>query len=244
MVEHILVPLDGSRLAEAALPVAMGLAASLQARVTLLHVIERNAPASVHGEPHLTTEAAAHAYLAEAVARTVDTAVATDFHVHDAPSPNVVQSIVTHAQELAADLIVICSHGGNSVQKRLFGSIAQAVVAHGGTPVLLVNPESARADFHCTRLLVALDGNHEHEAGLHLAAETAQACQAQLDLVHGDPAAAAAKLEQSLELYAATGAEVVLTVPDDALFATYRRFRDAASAVRDLSWGQLKAERR
>lgn len=36
--------------------------------------------------------------------------------------------------------------------------------------------------------------------------------QAQLDLVHGDPAAAAAKLEQSLELYAATGAEVEAAV--------------------------------
>ncbi|MEZ4620067.1 MAG: universal stress protein [Caldilineaceae bacterium] len=93
------------------------------------------------------------------------------------------QSIVAHAQELAADLIVICSHGGNSVQKRLFGSIAQAVVAHGGTPVLLVNPETVTPDFHCTQLLVALDGNHEHEAGLHMAAEMAQTCHAQLDLV-------------------------------------------------------------
>jgi len=183
MVQHILVPLDGSRLAEAALPVAMGLAAQLRARVTLLHVIEQNAPASVHGEPHLTTEAAARTYLAEAVDRVAITPIIIQIHVHNDPTSNVVQSIVVHAQELASDLIVICSHGGNSVQKRLFGSIAQAVVAQGGTPVLLVNPETAPTTFHCTRLLVALDGNREHEAGLRLAAETAQACHAQLDLV-------------------------------------------------------------
>ncbi|MEZ4620068.1 MAG: universal stress protein [Caldilineaceae bacterium] len=67
MIQHILVPLDGSRLAEAALPVAMGLAAQLRTRVTLLHIIEQNAPASVHGEPHLTTAAAAHTYLTAAV---------------------------------------------------------------------------------------------------------------------------------------------------------------------------------
>jgi nucleotide-binding universal stress UspA family protein len=41
---HLIVPLDGSQLAEAALPVAAHLAQILDARVTLLHVIERGAP--------------------------------------------------------------------------------------------------------------------------------------------------------------------------------------------------------
>ena len=44
MYKHLLVPLDGSRLAEAALPAAFGLARKLNADVTLLHVIERRAP--------------------------------------------------------------------------------------------------------------------------------------------------------------------------------------------------------
>jgi nucleotide-binding universal stress UspA family protein len=47
MFKHILIPLDGSELAETAIPVAAYLAEKLKARVTLLHVIEKNAPQTV-----------------------------------------------------------------------------------------------------------------------------------------------------------------------------------------------------
>ena len=50
MFKSILVPLDGSHLAEAALPVAESLTAKLITPVTLLHVIEQNAPESVRSE--------------------------------------------------------------------------------------------------------------------------------------------------------------------------------------------------
>jgi len=43
-LQRLLVPLDGSRLAEGALPVAISLAQHLRARLTLLHVMERSAP--------------------------------------------------------------------------------------------------------------------------------------------------------------------------------------------------------
>ena len=65
MFKHILLPLDGSQLAEAALPVVVYLADKLKAQVTLLHIIEKNAPASVHGQRHLTNEAEACQYLQE-----------------------------------------------------------------------------------------------------------------------------------------------------------------------------------
>ncbi len=54
MFKHILVPLDGSKLAEAALPAAVSLAETLHAPVTLLHVIEQDAPEEVHRDRHLT----------------------------------------------------------------------------------------------------------------------------------------------------------------------------------------------
>ena len=44
MFKHLLVPLDGSRMAEAVLPAAISLAGEKKARLTLLHVIERGAP--------------------------------------------------------------------------------------------------------------------------------------------------------------------------------------------------------
>ena len=68
MFKHLLVPLDGSHLAEAALPAAACLAEHLDASITLIHIIERDVSGEIHGEHHLTTPAEANAYL-EAVAR-------------------------------------------------------------------------------------------------------------------------------------------------------------------------------
>jgi nucleotide-binding universal stress UspA family protein len=59
MFKHILVPLDGSQLAEAALPIAESLAGVLGAKVTLIHIIEKGAPGQVHGQPHLRDSAEA-----------------------------------------------------------------------------------------------------------------------------------------------------------------------------------------
>jgi nucleotide-binding universal stress UspA family protein len=44
MFKHILLPLDGSQLAESAVPVVAYLAEKLKAQVTLFHVIEKKAP--------------------------------------------------------------------------------------------------------------------------------------------------------------------------------------------------------
>ena len=69
MFKNLLVPLDGSRMAESALAAAAYLAPKLRARVTLMHCIERAAPETVHGERHLREPEEARAYLEEAAAR-------------------------------------------------------------------------------------------------------------------------------------------------------------------------------
>ena len=63
MFTHLLVPLDGSSLAETALPATAYLARVLPARVTLLHLVERHPPSEVHHDRHLTNAAEASAYL-------------------------------------------------------------------------------------------------------------------------------------------------------------------------------------
>ena len=68
-LDRILVPLDGSRLAEYAMGAAASLAARFHARLLLLHVLERGAPATVHGDRHLTGVEEAEAYLREVAAR-------------------------------------------------------------------------------------------------------------------------------------------------------------------------------
>lgn len=59
MFKKLLVPLDGSPMAEAALAPAAYITQWLGADVALIHAIERDSPNKVHGEKHLTDPAEA-----------------------------------------------------------------------------------------------------------------------------------------------------------------------------------------
>ena len=209
MFKHLLVPLDGSRLAETALPAAAYLAQTLQASVTLIHVIERNAPKAVHSEPHLTNAPEAQAYLDQVAHRIFPANLSVERHVHTSEVNDVARSISEHAAELAPDLIVMCTHGRGGLRDWLSGSIAQQVIARGTTPVLLVRPtETGSAPtFACRLILVPLDGDPAHEQSVPVAASLAQLCASALHLVmviptldtlSGEQAAAAKLLPQAM----------------------------------------------
>lgn len=184
-IAHLLVPLDGSRLAEATLPPAMTLAERLGARVTLLHVMERGAPATVHGERHLTAAGEADAYLNGVASRFADAGIAVEGHVHPNPEGDVAASVAEHAAELGADLILLCTHGRGHPREWLFGSIAQQVVRRAIEPVLAVRPgpEGRAAEFAPHTVLVALDGTPDAEVALPPALTLARALGVPLSLV-------------------------------------------------------------
>jgi len=185
MFEHLLIPLDGSTLAEAVLPAARQLALRFHSRVTLLHLIEQNAPQAVHGDRHLTNHDEARAYLEEVAQRAFPAETATEFHVHTEAVDRVARSIVAHAVELGSDLIVMCTHGQGGLHSWLYGSIAQRVTAQGSVPVLLVPPagDGTPLQLTCGRILVPLDGNPDHALGLPVAADMARRCNANLHLL-------------------------------------------------------------
>jgi nucleotide-binding universal stress UspA family protein len=185
MFKHLLVPLDGSRLAEAALPAAAYLAQTLEAPVTLFHVIERDAPQAIHGERHLRDPDEARAYLDEVATRAFPLGLHVERHVHTSEVNDVARSIVAHIGELEPDLIVMCTHGWGGLRNWLFGSIAQQVIGLGRIPILLIQPDEdgGAPPFSCRQLLVPLDGDPEHEQGLPIAAGLARACKAALHLV-------------------------------------------------------------
>ena len=188
MFKRLIIPLDGSRLSEAVLPTAAHLARSLRAEVMLVHVIERNAPKQIHGEPHLSLPGEAEAYLAAVKNRffPAETETAVEMHVHTSAIADVAQSIAEHAREFASDLVMMCTHGQSGLRKLLFGNIAQQVAA-SGVPVLLVRPQEnggapAPAGEGAT-LLVPLDGTEVREAALPAAIFLAAACRAQIKLL-------------------------------------------------------------
>jgi nucleotide-binding universal stress UspA family protein len=181
MFKKLLVPLDGSQLAEAALAPAAYLARCLGASVALIHIIERDAPQEVHGERHLNDPDEAVRYLEQVAATNFAHGRKVESHVHTSLVRDVPQSIADHVDEFAPDLIIMCTHGRSGLGMRLFGSIAQQVVALGKTPVMLVQPGAG--DFECHMILVPLDGDPVHEGGMEVAASLAAGCGAALHLI-------------------------------------------------------------
>ena len=164
---HFLVALDGSKLAEAIIPVAVPLAKGFSARVTLFHVLERGAPDTIHGERHLREPAEAEAYLRSMAERFAEAGIACEAHLHRNPSADVAGEILDHAEELSADLIVLTTHGRGGLRELLFGSIAQQVLRRGTLPVVVAGPRAEPdAEWQLRRLLVPLDAKPESEPAL------------------------------------------------------------------------------
>jgi nucleotide-binding universal stress UspA family protein len=180
MFKHILVPLDGSSLAESALPAAAYLAGKFKSRVTLLHVIEENAPAEIHGERHLTDPDEAQRYLKELAGSHFRAGTKVETHVHREEVQNVASSIVSHSQqEFAPDLIVLSAHGQGGLRDIFMGNIAQQVLALGQIPILLIDvPEdvSCKDCFELKTILLPIDGNPSHEKAFTSGVELAKAC--------------------------------------------------------------------
>jgi len=183
MFRHMLVPLDGSRLAEAVLPVTAAFARALGAKVTLLHVVEPAAPATVHGDVHLTQAAEAEGYLRGVAGWMAAQGVHAEGLVDQ--GGDVAAVIASRAASLEADLIILCTHGRGEVRVLLFGRVAEQVLARGTIPVLLMAPTAVRREetFTVRRLLVSLDGSGMAEAALPAAVVLARGFSAEILLI-------------------------------------------------------------
>ncbi len=217
MFRHILVPLDGSEPAEAALPVSTALARALGAEMTLVHVIERDAPSQVHGHPHLREPGQAQAYLESIAARLTSTSIPIHLHVHDTQVTDVAASLAGHSRELAIDLIVMASHGRRGPRDWFWGNVGEQILDTGMVPVLMVRSgQNLPQEFPFRRILVPLEGRGLHEAGLRIAEELAAALRAQLHLVVVVPTRQTLSAEGAASgQYLPGAAEVMLDLADE-----------------------------
>jgi len=184
MIKRLIVPLDGSRLSEAVLPTAVLLARKLPATVTLVHVIERNPPKQVHGQPHLSNPEQAEAYLEQVQSRFFPADTQVERHVHPSAISDVARSIVEHAHEFGSDLVLMSTHGRGGLRKLLIGSIAQRVVSLRA-PVLLVRPgdKGEAPQPSGASILVPLDGTEVCDAAVQMAMNLATACELEMRLL-------------------------------------------------------------
>jgi len=150
LFRHILVPLDGSALAEETLPIAQTLASLSEARLTLLQVIvpqraiARPAPVTRVNTRHLTEREAEAAQYLTAVRdrlRTSGPCAETVTVVAEQPA----WAILEYAVEHDVDLIAMATHGFGGVKRFMLGSVADKVLRGAPIPVLLTKPADTRA---------------------------------------------------------------------------------------------------
>ena len=190
--KRLLVPLDGSKLAEAVLPAVAAIARRAASEVTLMHVLEERAPTTIHGEKHLLDASEASAYVEEVAGRLRAEGVDVRFHVHEAREGDVARSIVEHTEEFAPDVVVLCAHGPGGLRGFVSGRVGQQVLQLGTRPILLIQPD-ARGNapaFDLDSVLVPLDGTEEHEGALASAAPLAELFGAVLHLIYVVPTVA------------------------------------------------------
>ena len=143
MYKQILVPLDGSPVATAALQRAIALAGAFQAEITALMVYDPF--------PYVGAAAEYGTYQAQYVedmqqfanatvnaARTLVEAAGLKVQTRVLESQKTWRAILEEADAVHADLIVMGSHGRNGLDKLVMGSVTQRVLQHTRLPVLVV----------------------------------------------------------------------------------------------------------
>jgi nucleotide-binding universal stress UspA family protein len=151
--ETIIVPLDGSELAEAALPLANEIAGKFGSKVILLRVVDSTAKLMAQTPSLMDSPAAAVANveMLEDVVKAEHEEADTYLTAILAKLPGKkVESVVAEgisadritelASERGASLVVMCSHGRGGFGRLVHGSVADAIIRHGTIPVLLARP--------------------------------------------------------------------------------------------------------
>lgn len=141
MYKRILCTLDGSPLAEQALPHALTMVKAFDAKLVLLRVVEipslpvlpELAPVEIELLPQLEDEAKAY------IQSKVDELRAQGFDVEgDVVEGRAAEAIADYAGDHDIDLIVMATHGRSGLSRWAFGSVAERVLRMATCPVLLI----------------------------------------------------------------------------------------------------------
>lgn len=155
-ISRILVPLDGSELAETAIPAAMELARELGLPIHTVCVAETRPGenSGVSGESRCDrtqrtstfAEHAARIYLADCIQRHGD-AVATTFEVRSGGAVAELRRVI-----VPGDMVVMTTHGHRGLRRLILGSVADALVQQASAPILLLRAGMANATPGQTRI--------------------------------------------------------------------------------------------
>ena len=192
MYSRILVPMDGSQLAETALPYAEELAGRLGSEITLLCVAGSEQAQDYHRHQVYAdksidqTKYEAEKYLEQAIHRAVNVKSAI---VVGQPAEEIVQ----YADDEDIDLIVMATHGRSGITRWALGSVADKVARAAKQPVALIRAKGAYVEVKqkgiLSRILVPLDGSIESETVLPSILEFASKLETEITLFQVVPEA-------------------------------------------------------
>lgn len=189
MYQKILVPLDGSRLAECVLPHVDALAAgNKETKITFLYVVQPLDVPMVNSvyKKRIETDAksAAEKYLKKLVAR----AKYREKAISKVILGKVADGIVDYATEHQMDLMIMATHGRSGISRWLYGSVAEKVIHETKIPVFLVKAGDCRKVSYAKgkkiRVLVPLDGSKVAESVLpHLKELSRQLSENRIEVI-------------------------------------------------------------
>ena len=199
---NILVPLDGSELAEKALEPANQVAMAMAqygneprpVRLTLLRVL--SPMALLAADPYLYDEMMrmssdeAQAYLNQVASTMTANGVVIETKIVNGSSA---EAIVQYAEGAGIDLIVMSSHGRTGSRRWVYGSVAEKVMHHAPCATAIIRAHVEVSMFQNRKILVPLDGSELAERALGPALALARAVNSNVYLLRvvaaGEPMA-------------------------------------------------------
>ncbi len=183
MKGRILVPLDGSPLAERALPSAVILGKELPAELLLLQAVSAPEDCSRQEGESLVRrlEAEAHLYLAEIAGTLGGNGLKVSWAVEKGPAA---ESIVDYGADTG--LTVMATHGRSGARRWTRGSVAERVLQASSSPVLMIcafQPAIGAHPEQWRRILVPLDGSSVAEKVLTPVSSIARAMRVEIVLL-------------------------------------------------------------
>jgi nucleotide-binding universal stress UspA family protein len=199
MYEKILVPLDGSKLAEKSLPYAEKLARKISSQIILISVLLFGSESDEDKYHHL------HQFYIQEMAKTMKEKAIKVKSVIVTGDP--AEQIVDYADKKKVDLIIMGTRGRSALKRWILGSVADKVVSATLCPVALITTDDAETGMGGRKILrkalVILDGTAEGEVVIPYVEELASKLDMEVTLLQ--------LVEQAYEYYA--GAQDFSHVP-------------------------------
>ncbi len=186
MFNHILAPLDGSRLAECVLPHLEAVARACGSRITLLRVLERaEASRGIDLVDWHIRKVETEAYLDSVAAHWQDTGLSVEKAVLEGDAE---VRILEFAQNNGGDLIVLSSHGRGGLTGWNVSGVVQKIILHTPTSTMIVRAyqpvSEGMGPLRYRRIMVPLDGSQRAECVLPLVANLSRLHESVLILPH------------------------------------------------------------